>query len=796
MDKESSSTLKSPVNSPTKSEDIWLQPHQPLKQDGHSEHNRMLIDFEISVIGEEDEEAEEVLSPESAAKLNESCSDKNADDSKKVFKKVTINVEEVGEREFDRRWENNESSRDSLVQQKYRAKIEAEKETPKDERLPRVRKPIYVDHFIMVSRREDKEALKFLCNSSPSSPDGASSSQPGFLKKGSALIAKLSRYRPPVRDTNVLDGDPPRPPQPSSNDILLKHFDENVAIEDQNTSEKPENAQIVTSKTDFTNTGDEVKREFGPALDLIFWRKFVETDDPCWRAVVLKAVSFLSSAKTSEMNKLYREFLKLIEQLSYSLNSYKQIITYADQLAQDVLINKNVERLEQFNLHFPSLLLTILNAREACQVNSLYALYDLVDQKLLNIEAIQNIIIGLFDFLSVSEEIVKQYHSSEINEDGSNDEEVTLSLQCPIYLNYNWNIAHSLIFRLFYCVFCKLEDNKNFLPQEWIRETFLPKLCFYFGDSILLQKTSKCRVDFVTLLAPAAKLLGTESSEELLLPAFQRYMSDSSDVQNALLSQLFTFCKVLSPKSREIVLRDLSQLFSIDMDARCWRQRAVFANQLDLLVGILPMELVNKYLCAYALTFSADKISQVRTNGIKMLSNVLSTFIQVEWRDQKDLWRRRTEHMSDAIPVTSSDASMLTDEEPINLPLTFELLAEIRSGFWRTRSWRRRQSFANLLYLLLRHCLLTPLQFYYLFFHDFMCLSDDDVANVRQYFCLIAQLNRFEEYVGSSVIKRLEQMLVDDNDLEVRHLSKIALGKLDPLLEGLDITRRARGLVT
>lgn len=67
---------------------------------------------------------------------------------------------------------------------------------------------------------------------------------------------------------------------------------------------------------------------------------------------MLKAVSFLSSAKTSEMNKLYREFLKLIEQLSYSLNSYKQIITYADQLAQDVLINKNVERLEQVFLYF------------------------------------------------------------------------------------------------------------------------------------------------------------------------------------------------------------------------------------------------------------------------------------------------------------------------------------------------------------------------------------------------------------------------------------------------------------
>uniref|UniRef100_A0A915N3I5 Uncharacterized protein n=1 Tax=Meloidogyne javanica TaxID=6303 RepID=A0A915N3I5_MELJA len=456
MDKESSSTLKSPINSPTKSEDIWLQPHQPLKQDNHSEHNRMLIDFEISVIGEEEEEAEEVLSPESAARLNESCSDKNADDSKKVFKKVTIN--EMGER----KWENNCLSKDKHFREKYLAKKEAERKDSRGWHNKLSGKEY--------RRREEKETLEFLCNSSPSSPDGASSSQPGFLRKGSALIAKLSKYRPPVWDTNVLDGDPPRPPQPSSScfdllqtpqknfqidDILLKHFDENVAIEDQNNSEKPENAQIVTSKTDFTNTGDDVKREFGPALDLIFWRKFVEADDPCWRAVVLKAVSLLSSAKTSEMNKLYREFLKLIEQLSYSLNSYKQIITYADQLAQDVLINKNVERLEQ---------------------------------------------------------------------DGSNDEEVTLSLQCPIYLNYNWNSAHSLIFRLFFCVFCKLEDNKNFLPQEWIRETFLPKLCFYFGDSILLQKTSKCRIDFVTLLAPAAKLLGTESSEELLLPAFQRYM--------------------------------------------------------------------------------------------------------------------------------------------------------------------------------------------------------------------------------------------------------------------------------
>uniref|UniRef100_A0A1I8B8N9 UPF0518 protein n=1 Tax=Meloidogyne hapla TaxID=6305 RepID=A0A1I8B8N9_MELHA len=704
MDKESSSSSKTPINSPTKSEDIWLQPNQPLKNDHHPENNRMLIDFEISVIGEE-EEAEEVLSSESGV-----VSDSAASPEKKW-----INKNSSKEREMVRKWANIKRDNSKKMFKKVTINLEELEESSANK------------------KSEVARSLK-VHNSPPSSPVDAPSSQPGIFKKGTAFIAKLW-------DTNVLDGDSPRPPQPSTScfdlsqppqkpsqiDVILsKHFDENIAIEDQNNSEKTENAHIVTSKTDSTNTGEDEKKEVLPALDHVFWNKFGESEDPAWKAVMDKVRSLLNSANTFEMKKLYIEYLKLIEQLSYSLNSYKQIVTYAVQVQNDTLLCEDPKRLEhvflskQFNLHFPSLLLTILNARESCQVNTLYALYDLVDHILLNTEAVQNVIIGLFDFLSVSEEMVKQYHKAELSEDGSNDGDAVL--QYPIYLNANWN-------------------------------------------------SSKCRIDLVTLLAPTAKLLGTERSEELLLPAFQRYMSDSSDVQNAVLAHLFCFCEVLSPKSREIVLRDLSQLFSLDMDARCWRQRAEFASQLNQLIDLLPIELVNKYLCAYALTFSADKISQVRTNGIRMLSTVLSMFIENEWKEQKDLWRRRTEHLSDAIPVTSSDSSMLADEEPIDLPLTFELLAEIRSGFWRTRSWRRRQSFAHLLHLLVQY-LLTPLQFYYLFFHDFMCLSDDNVANVRQYFCLIAQFNRFEEYVGVSVIKRLEQMSVDDDDLEVRHLSK------------------------
>ncbi|KAF7636973.1 hypothetical protein Mgra_00003552 [Meloidogyne graminicola] len=264
--------------------------------------------------------------------------------------------------------------------------------------------------------------------------------------------------------------------------------------------------------------------------------------------------------------------------------------------------------------------------------------------------------------------------------------------------------------------------------------------------------------------------------------------------QNAVLAQLLNFCRILSPEGREIVIRDISQLFSLDMDARSWRQRADFADQLTQLISLLPIDVINKYLCAYALTFSADRISQVRINGTIMLSLVIKTFIQHEWTEYKDFWKR--EHLSDAIPITSCESSMTLEEESINLPLTFELLREIRSGFWLTRSWRRRQSFAHLLYLLIQTCGFYISQFYYLFFHDFMCLSDDNVPNIRQYFCLIAQFERFEKYVGVSVIKRLEQMSADDTDLEVRHLSKVlfSLGTLDPITEGLDITKRSIGL--
>ena len=69
------------------------------------------------------------------------------------------------------------------------------------------------------------------------------------------------------------------------NDILLKQFNENVSIENENCcekSEKTEDTQIVIS-TKSDSTTQDGKKDFGPTLDLVFWRKYVESEDPSWR---------------------------------------------------------------------------------------------------------------------------------------------------------------------------------------------------------------------------------------------------------------------------------------------------------------------------------------------------------------------------------------------------------------------------------------------------------------------------------------------------------------------------------
>jgi len=184
---------------------------------------------------------------------------------------------------------------------------------------------------------------------------------------------------------------------------------------------------------------------------------------------------------------------------------------------------------------------------------------------------------------------------------------------------------------------------------------------------------------------------------------------------------------------------------------------------------------VNRYLSAYALTFSTDKISEVRTSGVHMLAEVLALFIRVEWAQHQE------EILAEDVDISNF------------LPLAYKFLREIRAGFWNTRVWRRRQSFAKMLAALASKRLITAGQFLRLMFHDFMDVSRDEVTNVRQFFCAASSsLIRNKQITGGGgshkdistelevIIERLEQIAGEDADSEIRRQAERALMGWNP----------------
>jgi hypothetical protein len=101
-----------------------------------------------------------------------------------------------------------------------------------------------------------------------------------------------------------------------------------------------------------------------------------------------------------------------------------------------------------------------------------------------------------------------------------------------------------------------------------------------------------------------------------------------------------------------------------------------------------------------------------------MLAEVLALFIRVEWQ----------QHQGEILAEGADISSFM--------PLASKFLREIRAGFWNTRVWRRRQSFAKMLAALAAKRLITVGQFLRLMFHDFMDVSRDGITHMITSFCL------------------------------------------------------------
>ncbi|KAL3115942.1 hypothetical protein niasHT_007242 [Heterodera trifolii] len=451
---------------------------------------------------------------------------------------------------------------------------------------------------------------------------------------------------------------------------------------------------------------------------------------------------------------------------------------------------------EQANLRLPVHVTRYLSCPPSLSSDSLFTLqqssvqtlWELIDgPDLLSNEVIQFLIVpAIFGFFRRSDESIPQ----------SND-----NLESERWFRLRVQVL-SIITNLF----CRSQR----FSRDWLDRYLIPQYMeFHTGNSQIFLKYRELREVLAHSLVNIAEIAGTEFTDRELFPIFQRYMRDTQEVQFALLQHLSAFCKILSAEYRENMIRELSHQVTIDPgDSRTWRQRVQFAGQLTRLVQFFPITHINRHLSGFALAFSADRISEVRICGVEMLAVVLAAFVHHEWNktminndcfdstlkinstDEMESWQN--DENGKSVPMeTTEDGSAGADDSP-QLPLTDRLLADIRFGFWQTRHWRRRQSFGRLLFSLSQNKLIGDEQFYYLFHHDLMRISDDAVANVRQYFCLLARYNHFDDqFNGQNIRKRLERMANDDADLENRNLAKIALGKLNPDEEGIDLKDRS-----
>ncbi len=108
----------------------------------------------------------------------------------------------------------------------------------------------------------------------------------------------------------------------------------------------------------------------------------------------------------------------------------------------------------------------------------------------------------------------------------------------------------------------------------------------------------------------------------------------------------------------------------------------------------------------------------MRTSGVEMLAEVLSLFIRSEWP--------APQHNGGSGGGSGGGERVAAAEDtPHVMPLTMKLLREIRAGFWHTRIWRRRQSFARMLSTLLARQLISDEQFLHLLGPDLVEVSED-----------------------------------------------------------------------
>jgi len=314
-------------------------------------------------------------------------------------------------------------------------------------------------------------------------------------------------------------------------------------------------------------------------------------------------------------------------------------------------------------------------------------------------------------------------------------------------------------------------DYENSQRHFALADTF-PGIALTFGSknwlyikaiymSFCVHENPLVRLKMAQSIHEVAQNVGSKWVEKDLCKIFQQFAKDTNEIQQSLLKNMYEFVEAIPEKSRVIIASDLSDFNTFEFNNK-WRLRYEFAQQITRLISLFKPDEINTYLVPFALTLSADKISEIRLCALEMLALILAKFISQE------------------------SSKSLSDQ----------FLNEVEQSFWKSKDWRRRQSFAIMMKILLEKELVSREMFCQTFDAKIFELSFEDIPNIRQYFCTIVDLigrDRLEELdpnLHSHVFSRLHHLAASDSDLEVQMMARVSLGTMDKLRNEVDLSCR------
>uniref|UniRef100_A0A1I7XN24 HEAT repeat-containing protein n=1 Tax=Heterorhabditis bacteriophora TaxID=37862 RepID=A0A1I7XN24_HETBA len=297
----------------------------------------------------------------------------------------------------------------------------------------------------------------------------------------------------------------------------------------------------------------------------------------------------------------------------------------------------------------------------------------------------------------------------------------------------------------------------------------------------------RVRVSIANSIHEMAAIVGSQSTDNDLLPVFNAFREDVPEVRAGVLKHLFEFYKAclsllllyiivtecLTPSTRKAMIDILPQFMPMDnsMLHGNWRFRLEFARQCNKLCDIYGVEEINRTMSAIALTLANDRVAEVRKEAVLLLSQILARLVDHEWAET-DLF-----------------------------------VQDLVNGFAKTQKWTRRQTFAFVCERVLIDHSLSIEQFRYFLLSHLSAMACDNVANVRIAVCRALSLCDPSLYSPplhfeiTPPVGDVLSRLMDDDDMDVARSARVACGKqltreiVDITLRGLRIREKEETLL-